>query len=304
MSGQPLVSIIVPSYNQGHFIRRTLESIFAQDYRPLEVLVIDGASTDNTVAILKEFSDRPELQWVSERDRGVVDAVNKGFARATGTIGAIQSSDDFYLPGAIATAVSALCADPTLAFVFGDIKSVDASGKELNRTAFTPYSLQAVLTKEIWIPQPSTFFRMDLAKALGGWRESVPYSADTDLWLRMALKHPARKIDALMAERSIHEAQRDTQGKKIARDYRLSIDTLPGLSEAPRAIRRAARASQALMELRYDHNVGELTRAGRYWRAALAWPPLFRRESAYQFVPFGPLARALASRLARTLGLR
>ena len=99
----PLISVIVPSFNQGAFIRKTIESALQQDYRPIEVVVMDGASTDNTVDILKSFGDIPELRWVSEPDQGVVDAVNKGLRLARGEIAAIQSSDDFYLPGAFST---------------------------------------------------------------------------------------------------------------------------------------------------------------------------------------------------------
>jgi len=304
MSTRPLVSIIVPSFNQGRFIRRTLESIFAQDYRPLEVIVIDGASTDETVSVLREFEAHPELQWVSEPDSGVVEAVNKGFARASGELGGIQSSDDFYLPGAISAAVDALLAQPELAFVFGDIAKVDADGVELSRSQLAPYSLEGVLTFETWIPQPSTFFRMDLAKRLGGWREEVPYAADTDLWLRMALQRPARKLDQLMAQRSMHEAQRDTQGKRIVRDYAKAIDTLPGLEAASSEVRRAAHAGKWLMANRYDAGVGELRRVGRLWRAASLWPGLFSRYPARSFVPGGNALRAFASRVAHTTGLR
>src|SRR4051812_41118582 len=100
MPERPLVSVIIPSYNQGRFIRETIDSVLSQDYRPIEVLVFDGASKDETVSVLKSY-DAPELQWWSEPDRGVVDAVNKGLARARGDIVAIQSSDDVYVPGAI-----------------------------------------------------------------------------------------------------------------------------------------------------------------------------------------------------------
>ena len=82
---------------------------------------MDGASTDNTVEVLKSFGDIPELNWVSEPDDGVVDAVNKGFAKARGEIAAIQSSDDYYLPGAVRAAVDLLGSDPDIHFVFGDI---------------------------------------------------------------------------------------------------------------------------------------------------------------------------------------
>ena len=300
----PLVSIIVPSFNQGRFIRRTLESILSQDYRPLEIIVIDGASTDETVKILREFSSAPELHWLSEPDSGVVEAVNKGFARARGEIGAIQSSDDFYLPGAISAGVAALIENTQLAFAFGDVAKVDAEGRELSRTHLAPYSLEGVLSLETWIPQPSTFFRMSMAKSLGGWCEEVPYAADTDLWLRMAMRAPAIKIDCLMAERSMHEAQRDTQRARIVRDYTNAVDSLPGLSKASRRVRGAARAGQLLMANRYGTDTPELIRVSRLWRAALAFPPILRRYPLRDFLPGGPALRAAGSRWARVLGLR
>ena len=300
----PLVSIIVPSYNQGRFIRRTLESILSQDYRPLEIIVIDGASTDETVEILREFSIAPELHWVSEPDSGVVEAVNKGFARARGEIGAIQSSDDFYLPGAISAGVAALVENPELAFAFGDVAKVDADGRELSRTTLAPYSLEGVLSLETWIPQPSTFFRMATAKSLGGWRSEVPYAADTDLWLRMALQAPAARIPRLMAERSMHEGQRDGQGDRIVRDYARAIDTLPGLAAASRGVRGAARAGKLLMANRYGTDTSELARVSRLWRAGLAYPSLLKRYPFYALVPGGPALRATSSRWARVLGLR
>lgn len=299
-----LVSIIVPSFNQGRFIRRTLDSILSQDYRPIEIIVIDGASTDETVSILQEYSGAPELYWVSEPDRGVVEAVNKGFARARGEIGAIQSSDDFYLPGAISAGVAALQSNPALAFAYGDIAKVDADGHELSRTALAPYSLEGLLTMETWVPQPSTFFRMPLAQTLGGWREEVPYAADTDLWLRMALQSPALKIDRLMAQRSMHEAQRDKQGARIVRDYARAIATLPGLNMAPPRVRRAAVAGTFLMANRYDAGAGEFTRVARLWRAVMNTPRLARRYPLRDLLPGASALRGLAARTVRTLGLR
>lgn len=301
-AAQPLVSIIVPSYNQGRFIRRTLESIFTQDYRPLQVIVIDGASTDETVDVLRSFDGTPGFEWVSEPDNGVVEAVNKGFARARGVIGGIQSSDDFYLSGAISVSVAALLEDPTLAFVYGDVAKVDAEGRELSRSQLGPFSLAGVLLMETWIPQPSTFFRLNLAQSLGGWREDVPYAADTDLWLRMALQAPARKLDRLLAQRSMHEAQRDTQGTKIARDYGKMIDSLLPQFQA-QGLGGAARAGKLLMANRYG-KPGELLRVGRLWRAALSCPRILRRQPIRSLVPGGNRCRAAVTRAARWAGLR
>jgi len=123
-----LVSIIVPSFNQGRYIGETLRSCLAQDYRPLEILVLDGGSSDETVAVLRSF-DAPELRWWSEPDRGVVDAVNKGLALTRGEIIGIQSSDDVYLPGAVDAGVEALAATPALGLVYGDIEHFDAESR-------------------------------------------------------------------------------------------------------------------------------------------------------------------------------
>src|SRR3954447_2230266 len=126
-----LVSIVIPSYNQGKFIRETIDSVLAQDYRPIEVLVLDGASKDDTVDVLRSYGARDDLQWWSEPDKGVVDAVNKGLARAAGSIQAIQSSDDTFLPAAISSAVRAFEDDPSLALVYGDVEYIDASSKHI-----------------------------------------------------------------------------------------------------------------------------------------------------------------------------
>lgn len=281
---QPLVSIIVPSFNQGRFIRRTLESIFSQDYRPLQVIVIDGASKDETVDVLRSFDGTPGFEWVSEPDSGVVEAVNKGFARARGVIGGIQSSDDFYLPGAISDGIAALLEDPALGFVYGDVAKVDAEGRELSRSKSGPYSLEGLLLKDSNVLQPATFFRLELAKALGGWREEVPYSADTDLWLRMALQAPARKLDVLMAQRSMHEAQRDTQGAKVVRDYGRMIDFLLPQFRA-QGLDGAARASKLLMANQYGRP-SELVRVGRLWRASANAPKLTRKFPFGAFIPW------------------
>ena len=294
----PLVSIIVPSFNQGRFIRRTLESIFSQDYRPLQVIVIDGASKDETVDVLRSFDGTPSFEWVSEPDSGVVEAVNKGFARARGVIGGIQSSDDFYLPGAISAGVAALLEDPALAFVYGDVAKVDAEGRELSRSTSGPYSLEGLLLKDSNVLQPATFFRLDLAKALGGWCEEVPYSADTDLWFRMALQAPARKLDVLMAQRSMHEAQRDTQGAKVVRDYGRMIDSLMP-QFATRGLAGAARASRLLMANHYERP-SELVRVGRLWRASFHAPKVVRKFPFGVYIPwyFPTRARLRAAALS------
>lgn len=280
----PLVSIIVPSFNQGRFIRETLESCLAQDYRPIEIVVVDGGSTDGTVDILHSYDDRPEIRWISEPDHGVVAAVNKGFALAKGEFGAIQSSDDCYLPGAVSQAVTVLSAKPGLGFVFGDIVKIDADGRELSTTQLGAFSTESVLAVQTWIPQPACFFRMSLTRELGGWREEVPYAADTDLWFRMMLRAGVQKIDVALAKRRVHGEQRDIQGGRIIRDYTRMIQDLFSVYGAPVRYWPAAEAGILLQMNRYGYGEPSSQKQQRWQQAVRLYPPLARSLPGSSFM--------------------
>jgi len=128
----PLVTIIIPSLNQGDFIERTLLSILKQDYPNKEIIVMDGASTDDTVDILRRYS--AEVQWVSEKDKGYADAVNKGLRMARGEIIGIQSSDDYYTRHAIGEAANLLTRYPEASLVSGKRIHIDAKNQEIMRS--------------------------------------------------------------------------------------------------------------------------------------------------------------------------
>ncbi len=266
LPARPSVSIIVPSFNQGRFIRATIDSILSQSYRPLTIHVIDGGSKDETVDVLKSYGEIPELNWISERDKGVVDAVNKGFRQVTGDIVGIQSSDDTYLPNAIEQAVNAFVADAELGLVYGDTVKIDADGNELARHAIGQFSLQNFFLFCTWIPQPSAFFRRSLLDVCGGWDDSVPYAADTDLWLRMMFRTKVQKVDSYWSQRRIHDAQRDTQASKIARDFCRMIDQSHDIRQSKEEVQRWAAASKHLIQVRYNASGSDWTAAWHLWK--------------------------------------
>lgn len=270
----PLVSIIIPSFNQGKFIRKTLDSCLQQDYRPIEILVIDGGSTDETVSILREFDATPEVRWISESDEGVVDAVNKGFQLAQGDICAIQSSDDYYLPGTVWKAVQALLDDAQIGLVYADYVKVDIEGREIFRSAVAPYSLLGLLLTETWISQSTAFFRLALARKLGGWDARIPYVPDTDLWFRMAFVTKIKKIDELWSCAHTHGEQRNTRVSAICRDYATMLEQMAELKRVPRRFRRAARAGLYRIRAKYGDFPSNAAFTLSMWKAILLCPEL------------------------------
>jgi glycosyltransferase involved in cell wall biosynthesis len=183
------VSIVTPSFNQGRFIERTIDSVLSQrgDFE-LEYLVVDGGSTDETRSILRRHEGR--LRFVSEHDRGQSDAINKGFRMATGDVLAWLNSDDTYAPGALDAVVSALRVSGAR-WCFGECL-VDEQDREV-RSAIARYKTwvsrrysRARLVGRNFIPQPATFFRRDLLAEAGPIDESLHFAMDYDLWLRFA----------------------------------------------------------------------------------------------------------------------
>jgi len=302
---KPLVSIVVPSFNQGRFIGQTLESCFAQDYRPLEVLVIDGGSTDETVSILRGI-DVPELRWSSEPDRGVVDAVNKGLAQATGEFITIQSSDDVFLPGAVSAAVEALQSNPAAALVYGDIEYINADSVLIGAEVQGNFDLGDYLGRLMYVPQPGTFFTKAALGAVGGWRDPFSHAADADFWLRVAVQFPVLKLARRVARYRFHPAQRDTQRANIARDWEGTVRDLMASGRLTKRERRYARMGIQLARYKYAPDSDWLGRTRALYAALLSNPLAIRdpRVPKRDLLPGrDPIWRFL-SRTKRTLGIK
>lgn len=209
----PLVSIITPSYNQGRFLEATIRSVLEQDYPNLEYIVIDGASTDESVDILRRYEDR--LVWVSEKDQGQTDAINKGFARARGEILAWLNSDDIYRPGAVKDAVAYLQAHPEVGMVYGDASFIDEHGQEIGRFPARQTDYTRLRQGYVHVPQQSSFFRASLWRKVGPLDPSFYFAMDYDLWVRLAAEAPLVYLPRLWASFRLHGG-----AKTIAADDR------------------------------------------------------------------------------------
>jgi len=199
--GGPLVTVVTPSYNQGRFIRQTIESVLTQDYPNVEYYVIDGGSSDDTVAVLREYTGR--LEWTSKADRGQASAINEGWRRGRGEIVAWLNSDDTYLPGAIGAAVAHLTRWPDDGAVYGEGYHADETGRVIARYPTEPFDLDR-LSETCFICQPTVFMRRSVLERVGYLDESLQFCMDYDLWIRIGRAFRFGRLAGYLAVTRLH----------------------------------------------------------------------------------------------------
>jgi glycosyltransferase involved in cell wall biosynthesis len=183
------VSIITPSYNQGKYLEETIGSVVGQHYQDLEYIIIDGGSTDNSIAVIKKY-EKDIAYWVSEPDNGQSHAVNKGLMKATGDIIGWINSDDRYYECAIQKAAVIFAEHPEIDVVFGNVDFIDEQGNVLHRTNEIAVDLNTYLfTDRCYHANAAGFFRKRCFDLYGTIREDLKYTMDYELYLRFAYNH-------------------------------------------------------------------------------------------------------------------
>ena len=199
--GPPDVTVVTPSYQQASFIEETIQSVLTQTGVTTEYLVMDGGSTDGTLEILERYRSR--LQYLSEKDQGQADAINKGFQRAQGRILAYLNSDDTYLPGALTKAVHFLDEHPEFAMMYGEGYHVDAQGRFLGRYYTEPFDFQR-LAQVCFICQPTVFVRREMLSAVGYLDTRLQYTMDYDYWIRIGKRYAIGYLPEYLARSRLH----------------------------------------------------------------------------------------------------
>jgi glycosyltransferase involved in cell wall biosynthesis len=262
-----LVSIITPSYNQAKYLEQTIQSVLTQDYPKLEYIVIDGGSNDGSVEIIKKYQDKLAY-WVSEKDKGQADAINKGFAKANGEIIAWINSDDYYLPNTISQAVKSFDENPDAVLIYGNMLAVDENGKTFNTFNYKQLSLEDLICFQI-IGQPAVFFRRSALHKTNGLNLDFYFLLDHLFWIELAQHGKILHVDRTWSAARYHaEAKNRAKAAEFGKEaFRILslVNQDKNLSTMFEKVKNRAIASAHRVDARY------LLDGGLPTQALLAW---------------------------------
>ena len=208
----PEFTVITPSYNQGRFIERTIQSVLSQGVPRMEYFVADGGSTDETVEILKKYGN--SLRWVSEKDKGQAHAVNNGIKTTTGEIIGWLNSDDIYYAGALAAVKEFFDTHPYVDVVYGNANHIDENDGVIEPYYTENWNYERL--KDIcFICQPSVFFRRKLLEKAGLLDDKLQYCMDYEYWLRLGKQVDFVRIDRILAGSRMYNDNK-TLGSRVA----------------------------------------------------------------------------------------
>jgi glycosyltransferase involved in cell wall biosynthesis len=285
----PLVTVITPAYNQGVFLRDTIESVLSQDYPNIELLVLNDGSTDNTEEILKEYTGR--IKWETQPNMGQTPTINKGWKQTTGEIITWLNSDDTFLPGAVKAGVEYLLAHPETGIIFSDSLFTEADGKPLHCTAPAPGFTHFEFVKKCENPisQPSAFIRREIIYKVGDLDPSYYYFMDWDFWLRAGLYYKIDYTPGLWSTYRLHaDSKTVSQSKRAAPELEYMYNKFfsrTDLSKEILAIRKQAMMNMYFTCGGYFLRGNDNSNAARRARKALAINPagIFSWKNMHKF---------------------
>jgi glycosyltransferase involved in cell wall biosynthesis len=230
------VSIVTPSFNRGAFIETTIQSVIGQSHDNIEYIVVDGGSTDDTLEILEKYRIEGRLTYLSEPDSGMYDAINKGFAIATGDIVAYLNTDDLYFPWTVSTAVEGLF-DIETDMIFGDSMVIDYQTNSSKINIYPSFS-KTYLRMGNLIPQPTVFMKRKVLETVGIFGIDLKYLADCEYWLRairagfrMVKIHEVLAIECNHGETLRNKHAVEIEKEKVQlRDTYKPMHIFPGIS--------------------------------------------------------------------------
>lgn len=270
-----LVSIITPSYNQAKYLEQTITSVLNQDYKDLEYIIIDGDSNDGSVEIIKKYQDKFSY-WVSEKDNGQAEAINKGFTKSRGEIIAWINSDDYYLPNTISSAVKTFEENPNVVLIYGNMLAVDENGKTFNTLNYKQLTLEDLICFQI-IGQPAVFFRRSVLQKTNGLNLNFHFLLDHLFWIELAKHGKILHVNQTWSAARYHE---EAKNRAKAAEFGLEafqilkfVEQDKNLAPIFERVKDRAIASAHRVDARYLLDGGLPTKALSAWFIALKLHP-------------------------------
>ncbi len=210
----PSISIVVPSYNQASFLKASIDSVLNQNYPNLELVLVDGGSTDGSVEIIEQYRRRFSW-WCSESDGGQVRALNKGFAKTSGKIMGWLNSDDMYMPYTLAEVARFFSKHPEIDVIYGNRILIDADGAEIGRWILPPHE-NGLLSKADVVPQETVFWRRRIWDKIGGrLDEKFTFAMDWDMLVRFRdAGARMKRLPMFLGLFRIHDRQKSAPANK------------------------------------------------------------------------------------------
>jgi glycosyltransferase involved in cell wall biosynthesis len=199
----PRITVITPSFNQVHFLERTILSVLNQDYPNLEYIIIDGGSTDGSVELIKKY-ERFLAYWISEKDEGQSQAINKGLRRASGEWVAWQNSDDVFYPGTFSSLAEAVKKNSQSILFVGNMNLIDVHDEVINNLKYVTPTYQSVLAEGMVLTNQAAFWSRSLHDKIGYLNEDLHYGFDFEWFLRALAIGRATHVNQLWGGLRIH----------------------------------------------------------------------------------------------------
>lgn len=205
----PVISIVLPTYNQGHFLAQALDSIFQQTFRNFELIVVNDGSTDNTVDILRAYSSRYSFQVIHQDNRGLPVALNTGFARSRGKYWTWTSSDNILRPSMLEILHAELNRDPSVGVVYADWSFIDEQGKVLGRFHTLEFDRDILLCFNF--VHCCFLFRRECFETVGGYEPRFIYSEDWEFWIRVSRCFRMKRVPLDLYLYRVHRTSMTTE---------------------------------------------------------------------------------------------
>lgn len=226
-----MVSIVIPTFNQAGYLGEAIESVLAQDYPQIELIVLDDGSSDETPSVIARFSG--QLQHERHDNMGQAKTLNKGWGMSHGTILSYLAADDYLLPGAVRRSVEILLAHPAAVLSYCDYRLVDPRSRFVRNVTTPEYSYRDMVVRVICAPGPGVFMRRVAWERAGDWNAALRQIPDFEYWLRLGLEGDFKRIPEILAAYRVHNQSQSFAPVNIERAEE-TLNVIAAHLESPR----------------------------------------------------------------------